>query len=173
MGTLPHALRKKEKRMSSMVRRVTGGISEWVDGLKEGSGPLAKPSDTRSEAAGKVVRGMGVGAATGAAIGIANALLPGGLSTKQTGAIALVAGAGAVAFAHHGAGALLRDAAIGASAIASKEFAEGKTAAKAGTTANVAQAKAASLAAHGEIGGDMGAEDPLLSVAKLADSMHS
>jgi hypothetical protein len=151
-----------------MVVRVKGGMSEWVDGLKEGSGPLAKASDSRSEAAGKVMRGMGTGAAAGAAVGIASALVPGGLSHKATGIAALVAGGVAVATAHTGLGGIARDAAIGLSAIAGRDFAEGMTASKAGTAAQVLQSKAASLAAHGEsIGGD-GAEDPLLAVIRTA-----
>ena len=140
------------------------GIKQWYEGVKQ-SESLTSPRTSRAEAAGVATRGALVGGATGLAVGIADSLLPGGLSAGKVGLAAGAAFVGAVAAAHSPLGKVFSDANIALSALAMREYAGNKTAHAAGTTSAVLTNKAKAIAAHGESqmgGGDMG-EDPLIA----------
>jgi len=138
------------------------GIKDWYAGLKENE-VLTPKRTSRAETAGVAARGALVGGVTGVAVGVADSLLPGGMTPGHVGLAAAAAYVGAVALHAHPMGKVLADANIGLTAIAAREWSGAKTAHHAGTTSTVLANMAKAIAAHGEsgFGGDMG-EDPLL-----------
>ena len=146
--------------MSSIIVRGTKVMSEWVDGLKSPGGPLAQRSESTPEAFGHAVRNAAEGAGVGAAVGILTALKPGLITPAHMGI-------GAIATAALGAYTGNRsasNASVALAALGARDVAQSMTAAKAGTTTQVAAAHNAQLAAHGESHGPgMGAEDPVIA----------
>jgi hypothetical protein len=139
-------------------------LKDWVDGLKSPGGALATRGESRSEAAGHAVRGSLEGGAVAVAVGIANSLLPGGLSPGKVGLAAVGATMVAAVTATKSYGRSVSNAAVALTAIAVYEHAGNKAAHAAGTSSAVLTNKAKAIAAHGEddIGGLNAGADPLL-----------
>jgi hypothetical protein len=139
--------------------RASRMMSEWVDGLKSPGGALAKSGDSTPGTFGHAIRNTAEGAGVGAAVGILSAMKPGMLTPGMMGVGSLIAAAGAAYTGHRS----LSNASVALAALAGHDFAQAKAASAAGTAPAVVAAKTATLAAHGEsVGGQMGAEDPLL-----------
>lgn len=139
--------------------RASRYMSEWVEGLKSPGGALATRSESTPESFGHAIRNSAEGAGIGAVVGIISAMKPGMISPAMM-AVGSLAAAGGAAYSGNRS---LSNASVALAALAGRDFAEAKTAGMAGTTAAVSAARNAQLAAHGEsVGGQMGAEDPLL-----------
>ncbi len=154
-------------------------------------GLAAGASMKHVSAGAAMVREVGEGAITGAALGVAHAMLPTGLDIDGKVPLdALVAGLGilgGVGMAHEEYGADLRNVGAAASTIFSFRkmyaFAAAKKMADTSKPAELripgdrvqeqnvlmqkqASGKTAALAAHGDFGADAGQEDPVITAAR-------